>query len=69
MWEWAIAAGGVTTVRALDLDHVSTVIRQEFGAVGTSNIMAQVQYAEICKSGLDHDAYLSLGGGAQHVRL
>jgi hypothetical protein len=69
MWEWAIAAGGVATVGALDLDHVGTVIRQELGAVWTGDVMGEVQYAEICKSGLGHDAYLSLGRGAQHVRI
>ena len=69
MRERAIAAGGVTTVRALDLDHLGTIIRQEFGAVWTSDIMGQVQYAEICESGLDHDAYVSIRGGVNNVRI
>jgi hypothetical protein len=62
-----MAAGGVATVRAFDLDHLGPIIRQELGAVWTGNVMGQVQYAEIRESRLGHDAYESIRDGGEAV--
>ena len=56
IWKGTKPAAWVAAVRAFDLDHTRAIIGQKLGAVGTSNIVRQIEHQDIVEGLRRHNS-------------